>query len=266
MRDENDTPVGAFTPTQIPSNPNKPKRNRYTEIRASLDRRVMVKAEMNSSTQTAGEPSILDPVYGLRDDLAEHFKPTSGYERLLVGAAAQALQRYQDAQKLERRLFEKVDPLELLTNNPDTFKTITRHVADCERAWRKALEEIRRAIRQREPGRLAQRPPRFSAAACAVHRRAPEHSRAARAGPHPPRVNHTTPSALDSSRPLGRTFARSSAPETGSLTFCLENTPRTVTNPGASGLLRFGLFFPAPFYARVSGPPRRLATRLLFEN
>ena len=93
---------------------------------------------------------MLDPVYGLRDDLAEHFKPVSAFERLLLGVAAQALLRYQDAQKLERRLFEKVDPLELLTNQPDTFKTITRHVEACERAWRKALEEIRRAIRQRE--------------------------------------------------------------------------------------------------------------------
>jgi hypothetical protein len=110
----------------------------------------MLWVKMNHSTQSAGEPSMLDPVYGLRDDLAEHFKPVSAFERLLLGVAAQALQRYQEAQKLERRLFEKVDPLELLTNQPDTFKTITRHVADCERAWRKALEEVRRAIRQRE--------------------------------------------------------------------------------------------------------------------
>jgi hypothetical protein len=121
---------------------------------------------MNTSTQSAGEPSMLDPVYGLRDDLAEHFKPISAFERLLIGVAAQALQRYHEAQKLERRLFEKVDPLELLTNSPDTFKTITRHVEACERAWRKALEEIRRAIRQREttpgspnPRRPSQRPP-----------------------------------------------------------------------------------------------------------
>jgi hypothetical protein len=107
---------------------------------------------MNTSTQSAGEPSMLDPVYGYRDDLAEHFKPVSAYERLLLGVAAQALKRFNDAQSLERRLFEKVDPLELLTNSPDTFKTVTRHVADCERAWRKSLEEIRRAIRQRETG------------------------------------------------------------------------------------------------------------------
>ena len=95
---------------------------------------------------------MLDPVYGYRDDLAEHFKPVSAYERLLLGVAAQALKRFHDAQSLERRLFEKVDPLELLTNSPDTFKTVTRHVDACERAWRKSLEEIRRAIRQRETG------------------------------------------------------------------------------------------------------------------
>ena len=127
---------------------------------------------MNTSTKSAGEPSVLDPVYGYRDDLAEHFKPAGGYERLLLSVAAQALKRFNDAQSLERRLFEKVDPLELLTNSPDTFKTVTRHVADCERAWRKSLEEIRRAIRQREAGptvrkyypRQAAPPPQSAAA------------------------------------------------------------------------------------------------------
>ncbi len=109
---------------------------------------------------------MLDPVYGYRDDLAEHYKPASAYERLLLGVAAQALKRFHDAQTLERRLFEKVDPLELLTNSPDTFKTVTRHVADCERAWRKSLEEIRRAIRQREAGPKVPKPyPRTSRAA-----------------------------------------------------------------------------------------------------
>jgi hypothetical protein len=108
--------------------------------------------EMNTSIKSAGEPSMLDPVYGYRDDLAEHYKPVTAYDRLLLGVAAQALKRFHDAQTLERRLFEKVDPLELLTNSPDTFKTVTRHVAECERAWRKSLEEIRRAIRQREAG------------------------------------------------------------------------------------------------------------------
>jgi hypothetical protein len=105
---------------------------------------------MNQSTQTAAEPLQLDPAESLREELAGHFQPASGYERLLVDAAAHALERYQAAQKLERRLFEKVDPLELLTNQPDTFKMITRHVESCERVWRKALEEIRRAIRQCE--------------------------------------------------------------------------------------------------------------------
>ena len=95
-----------------------------------------------------GEPPVLDPVSGLREDLAQHYKPGTAYERLVVGVAADALYRFQEAQKLERRLFQRVDALELLTNSPDTFKTITRHVADCERAWRKALEEIRRAMRK----------------------------------------------------------------------------------------------------------------------
>ncbi len=115
-------------------------------------------AGTNTSIKSAGEPSMLDPVYGYRDDLAEHYKPASAYERLLLGVAAQALKRFHDAQTLERRLFEKVDPLELLTNSPDTFKTVTRHVADCERAWRKSLEEIRRAIRQRETGPTVRKP------------------------------------------------------------------------------------------------------------
>lgn len=105
---------------------------------------------MKQEKQPAGEPFAPDPVFLLRDDLAAHFKPVNAFERILLGAAAQAWLRYQQAQDIERRLFEKNDPLDLITKQPKLFNTVTRHVAGCERAWRRSLEEIRRAIRNRE--------------------------------------------------------------------------------------------------------------------
>jgi hypothetical protein len=105
---------------------------------------------MKAAKQPAGKPSELDPVYTLRDELAYHFNPVTAFERLLCGAAAQAWQRFEDAQEIERRLFEQTGPLELLDQQPGKFKEVIRYVSRCERAWHKALDEIRTAIRQRQ--------------------------------------------------------------------------------------------------------------------
>ncbi len=104
---------------------------------------------MNSATRPAAEPSVLDPAHALRDDIAAHFEPASAYERLLVDNYAAAMARYQQALKVEQRAFSAIDPLEILLQSPDRFKALTRYVADCERACRRALDDLRRAIRQR---------------------------------------------------------------------------------------------------------------------
>ena len=141
---------------------------------------------MNASTQTAPEPASLDPVFGLRDDLAQSLPPANAYERMLLTAIAQAWTRYQQSLEIERRLFEKTSPLDLIANSLDTFKAVTRHVTDCERAWRHAIAELKRTQRARtRPGlaspnarRAADRPvppppPAAPAAARAVAPTAP---------------------------------------------------------------------------------------------
>lgn len=104
---------------------------------------------MSPATHPAAGPSLPASTDGLRDGIAEHFKPATAYERHLVTIAARAYERYEKALDMEQRAFAKTDPLEMLAKQPDLFKSITRFVADAERGWRKSLEEIRRAIRQR---------------------------------------------------------------------------------------------------------------------
>ncbi len=57
---------------------------------------------------------------------------------MLLTAAAQAWQRFQQALELEKRLFAKTDPLELFSTNLAAFKSITRHVSVCDSAFRRA--------------------------------------------------------------------------------------------------------------------------------
>jgi hypothetical protein len=106
---------------------------------------------MNATAQqraAAVEPAI-DPVYTTRDDLAQAFKPANAYERMLLTNAAQAQQRLLRAYELERRLLEKHDILDLFTEKPEIFKTMARHIAECDRIFRRAIEALERAQRDR---------------------------------------------------------------------------------------------------------------------
>ena len=96
-----------------------------------------------------------DSFYTTRDDIARSFNPVTPHERMLVTAIAQAWERLQRAYDLERRAFEQTDPLEL-NNDLDKFKAITRFITDCERIYRRALEELRRTQRTRQsvPARI----------------------------------------------------------------------------------------------------------------
>ena len=116
----------------------------------------IMKVETNmNATAPAAEPVTLDPVYVLRDEIAQSYSPANGFERMLVLAAAQAWLRYQAALNLERRVYEKTDPLELFSQSIDKFKTVLRYVAECERAWRRSLAELRSTIRARGRQTLA---------------------------------------------------------------------------------------------------------------
>ena len=97
--------------------------------------------------EPASEPVTLDPVYILRDEIAQTYPPVNALERMLVTAVAQATVRLHRAQELERRLSENASPLEVSYDK--ALKTITRQVADCERARTRSLGELQRAIRNR---------------------------------------------------------------------------------------------------------------------
>jgi hypothetical protein len=123
---------------------------------------------MNASVRAAAAPTPqVDPVYTLRDDLAHAHQPVNAHERMLITAIAQAWQRLQRAYDMERRVHEKTDPLDLFNNDLDRFKALARHIAECERIWRRAVEELERAKRRRPEGtssvrrafRVAPRPP-----------------------------------------------------------------------------------------------------------
>ena len=103
----------------------------------------------------------LDSIYTTRDDIARSFNPVTPHERMLVTAIAQAWERLQRAYDLERRAFEQTDPLELINNDLDKFKAITRFVTDCERIYRHAIEELRRTQRTRQsaPGQPSRHRP-----------------------------------------------------------------------------------------------------------
>ncbi len=117
----------------------------------NLDPAATIKTgmQMNASARAAVNHAPNDTVYTLRDDLARAHSPANAHERMLITAIAQAWIRLQAAYDLERRLFEKTDPLELLSNDLERFKVIARHISECERIWRRAVEELERAKRKR---------------------------------------------------------------------------------------------------------------------
>jgi hypothetical protein len=95
----------------------------------------------------ASEPVTLDPVYILRDEIAQIYNPANAYERMLVTAVAQASVRVRRAQELERRLLELADRPELSSSK--ALKAIARMLADCERTRSLALHQLQQAIRNR---------------------------------------------------------------------------------------------------------------------
>ena len=72
---------------------------------------------MNPSTQPALEPAEIDPLYAFRDDLEQTLTPANSYERMLLTTVAQSWVHYQQAQDLKRRVFEKTDPFDLISNH-----------------------------------------------------------------------------------------------------------------------------------------------------
>lgn len=119
----------------------------------------------NSAAQPARRPDAAS-VDILRDEIAAHFVPANAYERVLAANYAAAIARCDTAYQLEKDAFAKMNPLEMLEKHPERFKMVTRYVTDCERGVRRAVEELRRAIRERKkasPQPAASRPATYPA-------------------------------------------------------------------------------------------------------
>src|SRR6266496_636095 len=100
----------------------------------------------------ATNPELGAPFQGsdsLRDDLVRAHLPANEYEKLLVTQIARTWLRHQQALDLESEIFAKSSAADLFANHLDRFKAIARYVAETERMWRHALDELRRAQRTR---------------------------------------------------------------------------------------------------------------------
>jgi Flp pilus assembly protein TadD len=104
---------------------------------------------MNPSPKTY--PGLLheDPTYATRDDIARSHQPGDALERMLVTAAAQAWGRLQVASAVHAKISETTAPSELFLNNLAGFKILAGYVADAERSWHQALNQLHKSQRIR---------------------------------------------------------------------------------------------------------------------
>ncbi len=101
-----------------------------------------------SATAQTEQPGV-DPVYLLRDDLAQVHNPINQHERMLVTAAAQNWQSLQNARALEARIAAEIGVFDLFTTRLDHFKSLTRYIANCDGMWRHSVAAIEYAKRHR---------------------------------------------------------------------------------------------------------------------
>ncbi len=102
---------------------------------------------MSSITKSASaQPDLRET----ERDLIRTYNPANAHESMLVQEIAQTWHRLQFARDAERRYFDGRDAVEAMTENPAEFKTITRFVTDCDRAWRYALDALAKSQRRRQ--------------------------------------------------------------------------------------------------------------------
>lgn len=110
---------------------------------------------MSSAVKTTDTAAAGLAVYRLRDDLVRVHRPVNEHEMMLVTQIAQSWLRLQRAYDAEQRYFESRDILDAINTKLIEFKTITRYVTDCERAWRHATQALDAAQRRRRRETLA---------------------------------------------------------------------------------------------------------------
>lgn len=110
---------------------------------------------MSSAVKTTDSAAAGLAVYRLRDDLVRVHKPANEHEMMLVTQIAQSWLRLQRAYDAEQRYFDGRDILDAINTKLVEFKTITRYVTDCERAWRHATQALDACQRRRRRETLA---------------------------------------------------------------------------------------------------------------
>ena len=112
---------------------------------------------MSQATETImtprSAPSDME-LYLLRDELAATHQPQDVQERQMVTAIAQNWLRYQNALRVEQDLMASPELRDILHNRLEIFKAVTRHVTDCERAWRHCVTRLE-IMKRRRPKTLA---------------------------------------------------------------------------------------------------------------
>lgn len=107
-----------------------------------------------AATQTESRPQGLD-LYELRDDLAHSYNPTNAHERMLVTQIALAWQRLVKSYDREEQFFGGRPMDEVMKADFEKFKAMKAYMSECERAWRRAVENLEAAQRRRLRGTLA---------------------------------------------------------------------------------------------------------------
>lgn len=110
---------------------------------------------MSSAVKTTDTAAAGLAVYRLRDDLVRVHRPANEHEMMLVTQIAQSWLRLQRAYEAEQRYFDGRDILEAINTKLVEFKTVTRYVTDCERAWRHATQALEATQRRRRSETLA---------------------------------------------------------------------------------------------------------------
>lgn len=88
--------------------------------------------------------------YRTRDEFVRAYQPATPEEKLVVTQITRAWQHLQDVYDLRDRLTAKKGLLGLFEEDFEKYKLLMRHLAEAERMWRYALQELGRA-RRRDP-------------------------------------------------------------------------------------------------------------------
>jgi hypothetical protein len=101
-----------------------------------------------AATHAQSAPDRLD-LYLYRDELAQSYNPANAHERMFVTEIAQAWKRLQKAYDREEQFYAGRPMNVVMAQDAENFKLVMRYLAECERAWRRAVETLEKSQRRR---------------------------------------------------------------------------------------------------------------------